>query len=178
MEALTIDSTYGKALFDAARDLGKEDLILQELDEIVEVMRAEEGLCKLMEIPTISAAARKEALGKIFEGRICDELLNFLFVLTDKRRTFHFQRIVRRYRDFYNEAHGYYEGEVYTSFELDERRIAKLEEETGALLKENIKLKNIVDPAVVGGFKIMVKGKIIDASLQNKLKKLAALMEA
>ncbi len=168
MEALTIDSTYGKALFDAACELGKEDAILEEIEEIAEIMRGDEDLRKLMEIPTISAVSRREALEKIFKGHISDELLNFLFVLTDKRRTVHFQRIARRYRDFYNEARGYYEGEIYTSFALDEPRLARLEEEASKLFRENIKLTNVVDPDVLGGFKIMVKGKIIDASLQNR----------
>ena len=36
------------------------------------------------------------------------------------------------------------------------------------LLKTNVRLTNEIDPKLIGGIKILVEGKIIDASIRKK----------
>lgn len=57
---------------------------------------------------------------------------------------------------------------------LSEERIVKFEEETTRLISEKVKLENEVDPYLIGGVKIMVNGKLIDASLRSRLKDLGS----
>ena len=59
-------------------------------------------------------------------------------------------------------------GTVYSVVDLDDERIKELEEETSGLLKVNVKLKNEIDPKLIGGVKILVDGKMIDASVRKK----------
>ena len=51
---------------------------------------------------------------------------------------------------------------------LTDEHIAELEEETSKLLNVKVKLKNEIDPGLIGGFKILAEGKIIDASIRRK----------
>ena len=79
MEELTIDLTYGTALFEAARETGKTDLINEEAGQLIELFGQEPDLHKFVNTPGISAEEKKNVLENVFRGRICDELLNFLF---------------------------------------------------------------------------------------------------
>ena len=95
MEELTVDLTYGTALMEAARELGKEDQILDEAQAVAQLIEEEPDLHKFINYPGVSADEKKEVLKNIFEGRICEELLNFLYILVDKRRSMNFGRIVK-----------------------------------------------------------------------------------
>ena len=143
MAELTVDLTYGTALMEAARELGKEDQILDE---------------------------------NIFEGRICEELLNFLYILVDKRRTMNFGRIVKVYKSLIEKEEGVSYGTVYSVVKLSDDRLAELEKQTSELLQMNVKLENELDPRLLAGFKILVEGKIIDASYRKRFDELASQM--
>lgn len=168
MEELTIDFTYGTALFEAAKETRKTEVIKDEAVGVAEIFQREHDLYNFVKSPGISADEKKEVLGNIFEGRICEELLNFLCILIDKGRIMHFDKMVKVYVKLTDKEEGISYGTVYSVIALDEERIRELEEETSGLLKVNVKLKNEIDPKLIGGVKILVDGKIIDASIRKK----------
>ena len=177
MAELAVDLTYGTALMEAAQDVGKQQEILEEGQQIVEILRNEPDLKAFIDYPAISADEKKKALQEIFEGRICQELMNFLFVLIDKRRAGRFERIIKVYRDLLEKEEGVSYGVVYSVEKLSEERIAQLEEQTSRLLKINVKLENEIDPKLIAGVKIMVEGKLIDASYRKKFDEMAAQLK-
>ena len=174
MAELTVDMTYGTALFEAAVEVDKIDLIRDEADEVLKVFEEEKELTRFINYPAISAEEKKGVLRSAFEGRICEELLNFLFVLIDKRRIGQFPRIVRVYRDLVDHEEGIAYGTVYTAAPLNEKRIAELEEETSRLMQEKVKLTNEIDPNLMAGVKILVEGKVIDASYRKRFDEMAS----
>ena len=103
--------------------------------------------------------------------------MNFLFVLIDKRRAGRFERIIKVYRDLLEKEEGVSYGVVYSVEKLSEERIAQLEEQTSRLLKINVKLENEIDPKLIAGVKIMVEGKLIDASYRKKFDEMAAQLK-
>ena len=172
MAELTIDFTYGSALFQAANEVNKVDLIMEESHELLKVFESEPALFELITMPTVGASEKKETLKAIFEGRICNELLNFLYILVDKGRAKHYKKIVDAYTELVNQEEGYAYGKVLSVAPLKAEQIEKLEKETGKLMKQNIKLENEIDKSLIGGFKIYIDGKIIDASIANRFKNL------
>jgi len=177
MAELAVDLTYGTALMEAAQDVGKQQEILEEGQQIVEILQNEPDLKAFIDYPAISADEKKKALQEIFEGRICQELMNFLFVLIDKRRAGRFERIIKVYRDLLEKEEGVSYGVVYSVEKLSEERIAQLEEQTSRLLKINVKLENEIDPKLIAGVKIMVEGKLIDASYRKKFEEMASQLK-
>ena len=174
MAELAVDLTYGTALMEAARELGKEDQILEEAQAVVQLIEDEPDLHQFINYPGVSADEKKEVLKNIFEGRICNELLNFLYILVDKRRTMNFGRIVKVYKSLIEREEGVSYGTVYSVVKLSDERMAELEEQTSKLLQMKVKLDNEIDPNLLAGFKILVEGKIIDASYRKKFDELAS----
>lgn len=174
MAELTIDVTYGSALFQAAEETGKKDLVLDEACQVLGIFQQEPDLYAFMNYPAISAEEKKTVLKTIFEGRICQELLNLLYILVDKRRTSHFPKIVKAYQEMINHEDGFSYGTVYSVEPLKEEQIKKLEEQTSRLLKQQVRLENLLDPKLMGGVKILVDGRIIDASIRKRFEDLGS----
>ena len=168
MAELTIDLTYGTALYEAAKETGKKETILEEATELVGILQNEPDLHTFINYPAISAVEKKKVIENIFSGRICDELLNFLYILVDKRRTTHFERIVKVYKSLVDKEEGYSYGTVFSVTPLGDDRIKELEEDVSKLFRSNVRLTNEIDPKLMGGVKILVDGKIIDASIRKK----------
>ncbi len=174
MAELTVDLTYGSALYQAAVETNKKDLILDEAFQVLEIFDSEPELFKFINYPAISAKEKKEVLKNIFEGRICQELLNLLYVLTDKGRTAHYSKIIKAYKDMVDREEGVSYGTVYSVEPLNEAQIIKLEEQLTALLQKKVKLENEIDQKLIGGIKILVDGRIIDASFRKRLQDLGS----
>lgn len=176
MAELTVEITYGTALYEAAAELEKTEQIAGEADEVLAVLEAEPDLRAFVDYPAISADEKKKVLDTVFRGRICDELMNFMFVLIDKRRMGQFERIIKVYKDLMNHEEGVAYGVVYSAAQLDADRLAEIEAQTSKLLQENIRLDNEIDPDLIAGIKVLVEGKIIDASYRRRFDELASQM--
>lgn len=174
MAELTVDMTYGGALYDAAKDIDKLQVILDEGQELLDIFGSEEELGAFMRFPSIAAAEKKQVLGSVFEGKICDELLNFLYILIDKRRFSHFEGIMKVYKRLVEEEEGCTYGTVYSVEPLSEERLADVEKQTSELLQTKVKLQNELDPKIMGGVRVFVEGKLIDASIKKKFDEMAS----
>lgn len=174
MAELTVDLTYGSALYQAAVETNKKDLILDEAFQVQGVFENNPDFFEFLNFPGISAIEKKDVLKNVFEGKICQELLNLLYVLTDKGRTARYSKIIKAYKDMVDREEGITYGTVYSVEPLKEAQISKLEEQLSALLQEKTKLKNELDPKLIGGFKILVDGRILDASIRKRLQDLGS----
>lgn len=174
MAELTVDLTYGSALYQAAVEENKTDLILEETQNVMDIFRQEPEFYKLITYPTISAEERKDIVKQVFEGRVCKEVLNLLYVLIDKGRTGRYPEIIKAYKDMVDQSKGVTYGTIYSVEPLTEAQLCKFEKELEKLLKENIKLENKLDSSLIGGVKILVDGRMIDASIRNRLNELGS----
>lgn len=174
MAELTVDLTYGSALYQAAVETNKKDLILDEAFQVQDVFENNPDFFEFLNFPGISAIEKKDVLKNVFEGKICQELLNLLYVLTDKGRTARYSKIIKAYKDMVDREEGITYGTVYSVEPLKEAQISKLEDQLSALLQEKTKLKNELDPKLIGGFKILVDGRILDASIRKRLQDLGS----
>lgn len=175
MAELTVDLTYGKALFQAALESSKTELILKEAMEVDQLFQNEKEFFQFFCSPIISSAEKKAVIRKVFSDQISPEMVNFLMILIDKGRGKHFHKIVNQYRLQLEESEGYARGTIYTVIPLNEAKLGEFEEKTGKLLRKRVKLENQIDTSLIGGVRILVEGKLIDASVRSRL---SGLMES
>ncbi len=172
MAELTVEITYGKALYEAARDVDKVDTIREELNEIGTVFQNNPEFSEFFCTPVISGPEKKQVVEQIFGDRISEETLNFLLVLIDKRRMISFNRIVKEYHKLINQEQGISLGTVFSVEPLTDIQLSSFEEKTARLLQKKVKLVNKTDKSLLGGIKIFIEGKIIDASIRKQLRDL------
>jgi ATP synthase F1 delta subunit len=169
MDSLTVDSVYGQALFDAAREAGKLEAVAEDLAGVSDVFKAHPALKKLFTVPTLDAKQKKAAAMQVFAGRISRELLNFLCILIEKHRVGAWDGIVRRYGEFMDERDGLTKGILYSVVPVPQEQLRLFETETGKALTKTVRLENRIDATLIGGVKIYVDGKLVDMSIKSRL---------
>ena len=174
MAELTVDLTYGTALYQAASEINKEKQILEEGRAVADLLKAEPDFEALLRSPAIAAEEKKTVLCNVFSGRLSQELVNFLCILIDKGRFIHFDRIIRVYAGLYDSREGIIKGTIYSVKPLDKDRLNEFEIQTEKLMGGNVILENRIDKSLIGGVKILVNGKIIDASIRSSLNRMAS----
>ncbi len=173
MAELTVDLTYGRALFDASLDVGKTDELWEEASQLTDLFEKEPEFYGFINSPVISATEKKTVLKSVFQNQLSEEMENFLYVLIDKGRTRHFPKIVKHFHQLINENNGFTSGVIYTVNELEKEQLESFEEKTGNLLRKNIKLVNKLDPQIIGGVRIFIDGKVIDATIKGRLNQMS-----
>ena len=178
MAELTIDRTYAKGLFLAAKETAGIGPVREELEALADLFHREPAFFEFFCSPVISGHEKKKVARAVLDGRIRRETLHFLLVLIDKGRTRHFDRILQQYVHLQNESEGFTSGLVYSASPLAPERIVAFEERTGALLSKKVKLRNRIDPSLLGGVRIFVDGKMIDDSVKKRLEDLMETLQA
>lgn len=173
MAELTVDMTYGSALFDAGRELGKRDIFLEEGLAVSDILRREPELDSFLRDPVISENGKKTVLENIFKGKISKEMMNFLFVLIDKGRFGRFTGIIREYKKLVDKEDGVADGRIVSAMPLTDDQLQRFEKQVSDLFRMNVRLKNETDKSLIGGVRIFVNGRVIDTTIKKRLEDMA-----
>jgi ATP synthase F1 delta subunit len=166
-----IARVYADALFGAARDRGKLDLIREQLAQFADALSENREMQLFFFSPYFSSAEKQDGL----EKAIADaepELLNFLELLIEKHRMPVLFRIRRQFDALWAKENERLGVIVTSAVELDPevaRRISsEIEEQTG----NTVELQSRVDPDILGGLVVQVGNMVLDTSIRNRLEKL------
>lgn len=173
MAGLTVEITYGNAIYLAAKEEGMLDSLREELKEIQKLFKDNPELMELLCNPSVITVKKKKIVEKVFKGNVLDLNYNFINVLIDKRRLGDFKGIVKEFNKLVAEKEGVASGIIYSMMPIGQKRIELFEKEVESLLNKKVNLKNELDETLLGGVSIKVEGKIIDASLKSRLKGLS-----
>jgi len=166
---LEIAMTYAQALFGAAKDLDRIDEIKDEINGINDIFSKEKSFYELMTNPALPTEKKKKILAAVFDGRVSTEVMSFMYILLDKGRFFYFGKIVSEYKKLKDNYYGVGKGVIYSVMPLSDDQMKKFEKDASDLLHKNVRLRNEIDTNLIGGVKLLVDGKLIDASLRSRL---------
>jgi F-type H+-transporting ATPase subunit delta len=166
-----VDRVYATALFEAALEQGKLEVVRDELAQIVDAEAEVPELRELLRNPQLDPRARAGALEAVLAGG--EELLrNFLLVLADKGRTGQLEEISRELERLVAEHEGVVHAELTTAVELsdDEAQalLRRIEEASG----RKVEATRSVDPGLIGGIVLQVGSHRLDASVRGRLERL------
>lgn len=169
MAELTVDVVYGTSLFDVSLEMNKTLEVVKDFNFFVKNLNEQPMLLEFLCTPTIPKNEKKEVVKNCFDGLICQELLNFIYILIDKKRCRNIKMIFNYFNKLIDKNQNVSNGIVYSCEVLSPEEITSIELETGKLLRKHINLKNEIDKSIIGGFKILIEGKVIDASVKKRL---------
>jgi F-type H+-transporting ATPase subunit delta len=166
-----VDRVYATALFEAARDQGKLEVVRDELAQIVRAEAEVPELRELLRNPQLDPRARAAALEAVLAGG--EELLrNFLLVLADKGRTGQLEEISREFERLVAEHEGVVHAELTTAVELSDEDaralLRRIEKSSG----RKVEATRSVDPGLIGGIVLQVGSHRLDASVRGRLERL------
>ena len=170
-----VDRVYAQSLFELVEaDGGRERLesIAGELEELGELIRANHELAELLGSRIIPAKDKARSLRSIFEGRVSDLVLRFLLVLLRKERLNRTLPITVAFDEFIQQRFGRIEIDLYTRHALPADQVESIRKRLHQALQREPVLHAYIDDTMIGGVRMQVGDRLIDASINTQLRRM------
>lgn len=166
---------YAKSLALLAEQAGGRDAVertLGELEVILELARADARFSEFLSSRVLPAADRGRSLRSIFTGRLDDLTLRFLLLLNDKGRLSHLPAIVASLDRMVQEKFARVEVDVTTASPLSPEDLRAIKGRLQAALGREPIVHPYLDESMIGGVRLQIGDRLIDASLATELRRL------
>ena len=175
--AKLVANRYASALFQAGMDLEKIKQFNEELDFIESVFSGEEKLLQILDHPKIRESEKRELIDSLFKERLSEEMINFLYILIDKRRQGYILEIVQEYRLLFNKHENIIKVVAITAVPMEDKAKDKLILVLKDKLKKTIELTNEIDKKLIGGVLLKVEDKLIDGTVKGQLESIGRVIQ-
>lgn len=165
----TVSLQYAKAIFDLAKEENQIDEYASYLKMAEKVFIEDPNIYKIFDHPAVSNTERKHIIEHCLQDYVTSTFLNYLKVLVDNQRLLDIKDIFDSYQGLVDAYRCQCNALVYTKYALSDEEKAQVVLTLEKRLNKKINLINNIDGSLIGGMKIVVDGKIIDASIQNDL---------
>jgi F-type H+-transporting ATPase subunit delta len=169
---------YATALFELALEEKKLDAVAADLDRFKAMLDESTDLVRLVRSPVFGANEQEKALAAVLDkAKIGGLARKFLLIVTQKRRLFAVREIIGGFRAFVARHKGEVDAEVTVAEPLKEAHLDALKQSIAASAGKNVKLDVKVDPSIIGGLKVKIGSRMVDASLKTKLNSIRIAMK-
>ncbi|MEW8972572.1 MAG: F0F1 ATP synthase subunit delta [Tissierellaceae bacterium] len=176
--AKLVANRYASSLFEAGLELEKIEDFYGELESVGKVFHNENKLFQILTHPRVSKNEKKSLIETIFEKKISKEMINFLYIIIDKRRESYLFEIIQEYKAIFNEFKEIVDVVAITAVPMDEQAKNKLSIVLKNKLNKNIQLSNEVDKSIIGGVLLKMNDKVVDSTLTSQLKSMEAVLKS
>lgn len=151
---------------------GRLEELASELEDLVELTRSIPQLSEFFASRILGSKEREAAIKKMFAGRSSTLLTNFLAVLNRKDRLNQLLPIAAAFDEMIQEYFGRIEVDVYTRHELSRDQVMDIQKKLAESLGREPVVHAYTDEKMLGGMRLQVGDKLIDASVSTMLRKM------
>jgi len=168
--SVTSVNSYSLALYELAKENNSLDLVEQQVNSIIELIKQSEDFNILIKDPTNKQREKLNAMKTISEkfnfNEIFKKFLNFLIF---KRRFNNIEKILKDFLDICSNKRGEIRAKLTAAKELNNNDIEKIKNELAKNFGSNIKINYRHDPSLIGGLIVQIGSIMVDTSIKNKL---------
>lgn len=170
MESLA--SKYAYAIVSIAKEENKCEEYKNALIMLLDVFRNEIETAKFLESYFISNEEKYKVIDESLRSINLPNFTNFIKLLTEKHLISKYKDIVKEAIILLNESLNIEDGFVYSTSKLSEEKMNEIESVISKKLNQKVELKNIIDPRLIGGIKVVVHDHVFDGSIKHKIENL------
>ncbi len=162
---------YATAAFELADNdpsISPEDL-LGEIEDILEIARADKNFSEFLASRLIDSNKRDNALQSMLGGKVSPLTLNFLRQLNRKDRLGHIIAITGALDELVQARYGRVEVDVFSATPMAPDALDRIKHKLSESLGKEVILHPYTDSAMLGGIKIRIGDRLIDASVRAEL---------
>ena len=167
-----VTSNYTNVLFDLAMEEDHPEEIGEELATIAAILEQNPEYKIFLTSPQIAKEDKIRSVDKIFGDQIEKTTKNFIKVLIENGRSAYLPEVAKVYKKLLREHLGIVYVEAITAVPMDEDQKQRLIEKLEQRLHQRVELNNLMDENIIGGMKIRVGEKSLDASVSSRLRTL------
>ena len=168
-ESSPVARVYAEALLALGQKDGTLDTLAEETADLRTLLADNHDLSRLLTNPVIATDARQGMVQRMFEGKVSDTLYKFLQVLNRKGRLAALPGVCDAFATLVDEAQGKIEVDATVAAELDDATASRVADELGQTLGKQVTLTQHIDPDILGGMKLRIGDRLIDASVATRL---------
>jgi F-type H+-transporting ATPase subunit delta len=169
---------YATALFELANDEKAVDQVQADLKAFDSLVADSPDLTRLVRSPVFSAEDQAKALVAVLEkAGIKGIAANFLRVIAANRRLFAVRDIIRGFNALVAKHKGEVTAEVTVAEKLNDARMNEIRDALKQVTGKDVQIDVTVDPSIIGGLKVKVGSRMVDASLRTKLNSIKFAMK-
>jgi F-type H+-transporting ATPase subunit delta len=172
IDVLRVARVYAAALMSAAEQAGKVDLIWDHFISLVgtPLRKSDSPTDPMVElIVAIPKGRRAEIIRKALARRVDDLFLNFVLVLNAHQRLEIVRAVAAEYRELMDERARRVRVQVKSAVPLTDAERDQVKEMARKRFNLDPVLVESVDPAVLGGVRLQVGDRMIDATVRARL---------
>lgn len=163
-----IASRYGTALFSLALERNKLSEYQEEVKELKGIFKENPDFIMVLG-SSFETIENRISIAEKTLPNITDDILSLIKILIENNRINLILDVFTSFNSQCNEYRGIDEGLVYSTIPLDDKTINKIEAKISEIEKRNVELINKIDPALIGGVKVVINGHIYDGSIKNRI---------
>jgi F-type H+-transporting ATPase subunit delta len=162
---------YAKSLLGLAIEQNSLEAVFADIKLLQSVAKTNPDFVALLTSPVIGADKKEKIISAVLSGKVSPLTSSFLQLLIRKTRESNLNEIVKAFLEQYNGLKQIHHVKVTTaapmSEELKEAIVKKVKSDTGV---ENIELETLVEEELIGGFKLEMRGNLVDTSILRDLR--------
>ncbi len=161
---------YAKSLLDLAIEQNKLEETYGDVRLLKSIITANPDFGNILRSPVINSDKKEQIINSIINGRVGQLTELFIQLLIRKNRESNLPEIlvalIEQYNKLKNILHVKLTTAVPISKEAEQILVSKVKQQ---LKVTEIELETLIDEDILGGFKLEVEGKLVDASIQRDL---------
>ncbi len=162
--------TYATALLGAAKSENVVDEVLSQLSQLVtETLREYHDLAIVFASPRVNILEKHRILDRLFGDQLNPVLLRFLKVTAVRGRLGFLAAILRAAEEQQDEFMNRIVAEVRSAVELTDDLRDQIRARLAQTFSKEVRLRELVDPEVIGGVVIRVGDTVFDSSVAGRL---------
>jgi F-type H+-transporting ATPase subunit delta len=162
---------YAKSLLDLAIEQNSLDAVFIDIKYLHSISKSNPDFVSLLKSPVIASDKKEKIISAVIGSNVSTLTASFLQLITRKNRESNLPEIVKAFIEQYNELKEIHLVKITTatpiSDELKETIVSKVKSDTGV---KNIELETVVNEELIGGFKLEMRGNLVDTSILRDLK--------
>ena len=163
--------TYARALFEAAKELGRLKEVAEELGDFAAALRDVPELRAVLRNPELDPETKAGIVGEII-GDADPLLRNFLRLVAEKGRSGEIGDIARELDRLMAAEEGRLDVELTTAYELSEPDAKTILKQIQEASGRKVEATRKVDPNLIGGFVLQAGSMRVDASVRGRIERL------
>ncbi|RYP31658.1 hypothetical protein DL767_005665 [Monosporascus sp. MG133] len=177
-----IDGTYATALYTAAAKTSTLEPTAKALSSLGDLFARDAKLAAILETPTLSDADKSAIVAELQKslGAANNETVkNFLATLAENNRLGILTGVVNKFAEIISASRGEVELVITSAQQLDNKTLNRLEtavSKSQYSQGKKLKVRNEVNPEILGGLIVEIGDRTIDLSVSSKLAKMNKLL--
>ena len=163
-----ITSRYSVALFSLKKDENQLIDSQVEIKELIKVLRENPDFLTLLDSSYKEFEEKEQIIDQVFKS-VDEEIVSLIKIIVRNHRAMYLIEIFEEFNSLVNEYRGVLEGLVYSTVPLSESELDKLNQKISEVEARETELRNIIDPSLIGGVKVVINDHIYDGSIKHHI---------